>query len=95
MWAAGNGGINEDSCASDGYVNSIYTIAIGSVNEKGEPAYYDEECSAKMAVTFHHHSNPYSSLHVVSSNLENSFFYQRDQFVTCSCVRNLGGQENL
>ena len=31
MWAAGNGGGRGDSCAADGYVNSIYTIAVGSV----------------------------------------------------------------
>ena len=73
VWAAGNGGAKQDSCASDGYVNSIYTIAIGSANENGEPAYYDEECSAKMAVTFNHHSKPYSLLQVVSRNLSHTF----------------------
>ena len=67
MWAAGNGGYYNDSCAADGYVNSIYTIAIGSAGSDGRPAYYDERCSAKLAVTFVH--NPFSSyLHVVSSN---------------------------
>ena len=64
VWAAGNGGEYNDSCAADGYVNSIYTIAIGSVGSDGQPAYYDERCSAKMAVTFVH--NPFNySLHVV------------------------------
>ena len=64
MWAAGNGGEYNDSCAADGYVNSIYTIAIGSVGSDGQPASYDERCSAKMAVTFVH--NPFNeSLHVV------------------------------
>lgn len=58
MWASGNGGSRSDSCASDGYVNSIYTIAIGSVDNEGVAAYYDEQCSAKMAVAFSFNSNP-------------------------------------
>ena len=65
MWAAGNGGEYLDSCAADGYVSSIYTIAIGSVGSHGYAAFYDERCSAKMAVTFVH--NPFSTeLRVVS-----------------------------
>ena len=65
VWAAGNGGENDDSCAADGYVQSIYTIAIGSVGSDGRPAYYDERCSAKLASTFV--TNPFiDSLNVVS-----------------------------
>lgn len=52
MWAAGNGGEVGDSCAADGYVNSIYTIAFGSANSDGLASSYDEECAAKMAVAF-------------------------------------------
>ena len=52
VWAAGNGGREGDSCAADGYVNSIYTIPIGSATSSGNIASYDEPCSAKMAVTF-------------------------------------------
>lgn len=52
MWAAGNGGRNGDSCAADGYASSMYTIAIGSADESGQQASYDESCAAKMAVTF-------------------------------------------
>ena len=33
-------------------MNSIYTIAIGAASSTGTPAYYDEPCSAKMAVSF-------------------------------------------
>ena len=58
MWAAGNGGAVGDTCAADGYVNSIYTIAIGSVGSNGRAAYYDERCSAKLAVAFVH--NPFT-----------------------------------
>ena len=51
-WAAGNGGDYYDSCAADGYIQSIYTIPVGAYNEKGAPAYYDEKCSAKMTVAY-------------------------------------------
>eukprot|EP00731_Ephydatia_muelleri_P020886 Em0013g613a len=52
VWAAGNGGYSYDSCAADGYVNTIYAIAIGAASTTGEPAFYDEPCSGKMAVAF-------------------------------------------
>ncbi|KAL5493438.1 hypothetical protein EMCRGX_G014620 [Ephydatia muelleri] len=62
VWAAGNGGEKSDSCAADGYVNSIYTIPIGAASSTGEPASYDEPCSGKMAVAFV--DNPYKLLRV-------------------------------
>lgn len=65
IWAAGNGGANGDSCATDGYVGSIYTIAVGAMDQQGRPAYYDEKCSSKMAVTFNH--NTRRRQHIVSS----------------------------
>ena len=52
MWASGNGGYNGDSCSCDGYVVSIYTIAIGAVGEHGDKPWYSEECPAMMAVTY-------------------------------------------
>ena len=57
VWAAGNGGDDFDSCAADGFVNSIYTIAVGSADQNGRQAHYDEDCSAKMAVTFSYNSD--------------------------------------
>jgi subtilisin family serine protease len=59
VWAAGNGGDSYDSCAADGFVNSIYTIAVGSADQNGQQAYYDEDCSAKMAVTFSYNSDTF------------------------------------
>jgi len=47
-FAAGNGGGVDDSCAADGYSNSIYTISIGAIDVTGHPAVYDEVCSAKL-----------------------------------------------
>ena len=62
-FAAGNGG-RSDTCAADGYSNSIYTISVGSAASNGEQSSFDEMCSSKMAVTFD--SDPYSnSRHVV------------------------------
>lgn len=51
MWAAGNGGLQSDHCGADGYVNSIYNIAIGAVSHTGKPAYFGEPCPGVMAVT--------------------------------------------
>nr|XP_043890085.1 endoprotease bli-like [Solea senegalensis] len=51
VWAAGNGGMQQDHCGADGYVNSIHTIAIGAVTHTGKPAYYGEPCPGVAAVT--------------------------------------------
>ena len=65
MWAAGNGGNNGDTCAMDGYVSSIYTIAVGSVDQYGTQASYDEDCSSKLAVAVNHNANSPSKNHIV------------------------------
>ena len=44
--------MQKDDCNADGYVNSIYTMGIGSVNEHGVSTYYGEHCAAMMAVTY-------------------------------------------
>ncbi|PFX21748.1 Furin-1 [Stylophora pistillata] len=51
-FSAGNGGLTGDSCAYNGYVNSIYTIAINGVNKDGSRPSYAEECPGIMATTF-------------------------------------------
>ena len=61
VFASGNGGGWYDSCAADGYVASIYTIAIGSANSYGGQADYDEQCAGKMAVTFSYNSRTFPS----------------------------------
>ena len=65
VWAAGNGGNNNDSCAADGYASSIYTIAVGSADQQGKQAYYDENCAAKMATTFSYNSADYPRNQIV------------------------------
>ncbi len=64
VWAVGNGRSHDDSCATDGYASSIYTIAIGSVNQQGQRAHYDEACSARMGVTFNYNKNSRTRTHM-------------------------------
>ena len=53
VFSGGNGGlIVKDSCAFNGYVNSIYTIAITGINSDGSVPDYGENCGAIMAVTY-------------------------------------------
>ena len=52
MFAAGNGGMASDSCAFNGYVNNIHTIAISGVSWDGSVPSYAEQCAAIMAVTY-------------------------------------------
>ncbi len=42
MWAGGNGREYDDNSNYDGYANSIYTIAVGAVNDQGKQSYYSE-----------------------------------------------------
>ncbi|XP_071160874.1 furin-1-like [Mytilus edulis] len=50
IWAAGNGQTN-DNCNGDGYVNSIYTVAISSA-QIGQNAWYSEVCAPVLAVAY-------------------------------------------
>ena len=52
MWSAGNGGIFQDSCAYDEYVNNIYSIAVSSLSKKNQPLRASERCSAIMVATY-------------------------------------------
>lgn len=63
VWSAGNGGRFYDSCAADGYVSSIYTLAVGSLDKDGSQADFDEQCSSKMAVLYSYNSQTYPSEH--------------------------------
>ncbi|XP_078401724.1 PC3-like endoprotease variant B isoform X2 [Cetorhinus maximus] len=50
IWASGNGGLLKDHCGADGYVNSIFTVAVGAVSNFGLSTFYSEACPAVMAV---------------------------------------------
>ena len=53
MFAAGNGGVLvRDSCAFNGYVNNIYTIAISGIKSDGSIPAFAEPCAGIMAVTY-------------------------------------------
>ncbi|KFQ32870.1 Proprotein convertase subtilisin/kexin type 4, partial [Mesitornis unicolor] len=52
IWASGNGGMNYDNCNCDGYVNSIYTLAVGSVLADGQRPWYSESCAAILTTTY-------------------------------------------
>ena len=52
VWASGNGGRYNDSCACDGYANSVYTLSVSSTSENGEVPWYLEECTSTLATTY-------------------------------------------
>ncbi|XP_022105565.1 furin-like isoform X1 [Acanthaster planci] len=52
IWASGNGGRSKDSCSCDGYTNSIYTISVSSVSERGNIPWYSEPCASTIATTY-------------------------------------------
>ncbi|CAH3171145.1 unnamed protein product [Porites lobata] len=52
VFSTGNGGFAGDCCGYNGYVNSIYTIAISGVNMDGSLPAYAEECAGIMATTY-------------------------------------------
>uniref|UniRef100_A0A3P8ZRH8 P/Homo B domain-containing protein n=1 Tax=Esox lucius TaxID=8010 RepID=A0A3P8ZRH8_ESOLU len=60
--ASGNGGQYNDNCNYDGYANSIYTVTIGAVDEKGNMPFYAEECASMLAVTFSSGGRPQRSI---------------------------------
>ncbi|KAK9874872.1 hypothetical protein WA026_005686 [Henosepilachna vigintioctopunctata] len=70
VWASGNGGGKDDNCNCDGYLNSIFTISIGSASERGIFPWYGEACSSLMAVTYS--SGAYSDQMIVTTDLHNN-----------------------
>lgn len=74
MFAAGNGGIIvKDSCAFNGYVNNIHTIAITGINRDGSIPGYGEHCAGIMAVAYSRgvfgDSNPVVGFLLLKTNL--------------------------
>jgi len=52
VFPAGNGKRNDDNCACDSYVNSIYTIVVASCDEHGHATFYSERCAAILTTAF-------------------------------------------
>ncbi|EFN62718.1 Neuroendocrine convertase 1 [Camponotus floridanus] len=69
VWASGNGG-NSDDCGYDGYVGSIYTVAVGSVSQTGKLPWYGERCPALLATTYS--SGAYYDQKIVTTDLKNT-----------------------
>ena len=53
---------------------SIYTIAVGAAGSDGQPAPFDERCSAKLASNFVH--NPFSANLCVVSFIINEAYIE-------------------
>ncbi|XP_065195045.1 furin-like [Sycon ciliatum] len=70
MWASGVGGFHGDSCAYDGFINSIYTIAISAGTDGAHAPWYAEPCAAVTATGLSS-GNPLSKK-VVSTDLHQS-----------------------
>ncbi|XP_043284514.1 neuroendocrine convertase 1-like isoform X2 [Venturia canescens] len=69
VWASGNGGSKHDDCGCDGYVGSIYTIAVGSASQTGKFPWYGERCPATLATTYS--SGAYQDQMIATTDLRN------------------------
>ncbi|XP_014213417.1 neuroendocrine convertase 1-like isoform X2 [Copidosoma floridanum] len=70
VWASGNGGSKDDDCGCDGYVGSVYTIAIGSASQAGSFPWYGEICPATLATTYSSGAN--QDQMIVTTDLKNT-----------------------
>lgn len=52
IFPSGNGGDIGDTCACDGFANSIYTFTITSISSKNTKPSYTEQCGAILASTY-------------------------------------------
>jgi subtilisin-like proprotein convertase family protein/subtilisin family serine protease len=57
VWASGNGGRFVDSCAADGYANSIYTVSTSSASHEGRIPWYNEPCASTLATAYSSNNN--------------------------------------
>lgn len=71
VWVSGNGGPS-DNCNNDGYANSRYTIAVGSVSYDGTQTPYGEECSSMFAVTPSGTGDIFGSMDIATTGLLDS-----------------------
>lgn len=69
VWAAGNGGIFQDTCSCDGYVSSIYTISITSLSQGNEKPQYTELCSGILAATYSSGAQSINELAVTTTDI--------------------------
>ncbi len=82
-WAAGNGRHVGDSANYDGYANSPYTFAIGSIDFNGNQAYYSEGGANLLCVT---PSNGAPNHGITTTDLMGSYGYSNGE-----CTSSFGG----
>ncbi|KOC66569.1 Neuroendocrine convertase 1 [Habropoda laboriosa] len=70
VWASGNGGSASDDCGCDGYVGSIYTIAVNSASQTGSSPWYGESCPAILTTTYS--GGSFRDQMIVSTDLRNT-----------------------
>lgn len=70
VWASGNGGSKSDDCGCDGYVGSIYTIAVCSASQTGRFPWYGESCPATLVTTYS--SGAYHDQMIATTDLKNT-----------------------
>ncbi|KAG7206694.1 hypothetical protein KM043_000369 [Ampulex compressa] len=70
VWASGNGGPKSDDCGCDGYVGSVYTVAVGSASQTGRFPWYGEICPATLATTYS--SGAYHDQMIATTDLKNT-----------------------
>lgn len=70
VWASGNGGGSSDTCATDAFVNSIYTIAITALSYSGRKPWYTEFCSAHLACAYSGSEDDVTDITTTSVNNE-------------------------
>ncbi|VDM13742.1 unnamed protein product, partial [Wuchereria bancrofti] len=69
VWASGNGGMQDDDCSCDGYMDSIYTLSVSSVTEDGTSPWYAEKCAATLTSTFS--TDHYDKQMIATTDIEN------------------------
>ena len=92
--SAGNGGIVQDSCAYDDYVNNIYSISVSSLSKKNQPLRASERCSAIMVAAYSKDKGD-TNVPVVSRSLDlftpiaipTNFFRNRSTGYSCIGLR--------
>ncbi|ODM92521.1 Neuroendocrine convertase 1 [Orchesella cincta] len=67
VWASGNGGAKDDTCACDGYASNVFTLSIGSASESGTFPWYGEKCPSTLAVTYS--SGAYTDQKIATTDL--------------------------
>ena len=73
VWASGNGGRINDDCNLDGYVSSIYTIAISAISSSGLSPWYSESCACTLASAYS--SGFHTDNKIVTTDVHNTCTY--------------------